>query len=379
MRRLRARITAVVIAAAVAALAACASSGSSSTNTTTAIGGSLGSGKCSSYTTFPFGSSHTLSDSALIVGIDLGYFQKYCLKVGLVSELQASAQITALASSKIWAIGIGWIPAMYTAADQGIDLKVVADKAGLSATEGIYGAVVAKKYAGATSCQSLRNAEGQALGVASQLDDEQLLINNLLQPCGLKLSDYRLTVLPFAALAAAIDNGAVALAFQAEPTLTPLIQGGKAVYLTPNVGAKYGSSEISVGPVVFGSYLENPANKQVAQEFIDAYTLAARYYDDAILTGKNLPAVEQDISSYASIPLALFKNMHKPYYDPNDFTQPAVYGQVVNFAQQMENFFVAQNEMKSSQAKPASNIFDLSFARQAVKTLGVWKPPAGQS
>jgi ABC-type nitrate/sulfonate/bicarbonate transport system substrate-binding protein len=356
--------------AAAIGVASCSSSGTGTT------AGAASNGSCTSYTTFPIGTTHTLSDSPLIVANNLGYFAKYCLKVDFVTELSSADQISTLASSRIWAMGIAWVPAMYTAAQQGIDFKVVADKAGLNAQHGAYGVVVAKKYAvdNGNTCQSLDTAKGQGWGVASTTDIEVSLMNTFLKQCGLSLSDFKVDVLPFAAQAAALENGAIAVGYQAEPQLTPLVQSGKAVYLQPNVGAVFGNSSISVGPVVFGPYLENPAHKELAQHIIDAYTLGVRAYEDAVIKGVNKNKILQMIATQVGIPMSLLSKMHLPYFDPNDFTVPDVYKQVSGFAQGVENYYVANGEVKKSQAVPVGQIFDLSFAQNAVKQLGTWTP-----
>jgi len=371
MVRLTRKMTTILIClAAAVGVASCSSSGTSAASDTAK------NASCSSYTTFPIGTTHTLSDSPVIVADNLGYFAKYCIKVNYVPELSSADQISTLASSRIWAIGIAWVPAMYTAAQQGIDFKVVADKAGLNAQHGEYGVVVAKKYSvdNGNTCLSLEKAKGQGWGVASTTDIEVSLMNTFLKQCGLTISDFKIDVLPFAAQAAALENGAIAVGYQAEPDLTPLVQTGKAVYLQPNVGAVFGSASISVGPLVFGPYLENPAHKQLAQDIVDAYTLGVRAYENAVIKGVNKTKILQMIASQVKIPMSLLTQMHLPYFDPNDFTVPSVYSQVAGFAQSVENYYVSDGEIKKSQAVPVAQIFDLSFAKNAVKQFGTWTP-----
>jgi ABC-type nitrate/sulfonate/bicarbonate transport system substrate-binding protein len=370
MNQVTRKLAAVLVSAvAVIGVASCSSSGSPATATAE-------HGGCSSYTTFPIGTTHTLSDSPVIVADNLGYFARYCIKVDYVTELSSADQISTLASSRIWAIGLSWVPAMYTAAEQGIDFKVVADKAGVNAEHGAYGVVVATKYAvaGGSACPSLEAAKGQGFGIASTTDQEVSLMDTFLKRCNLSMSDFKVTVLPFAAQAAALQNGAIGVAAQAEPDLTPLVQTGKAVYLTPNVGSVFGDASISIGPLVFGPYLENPAHRQLAQDIIDAYTLGVRAYENAVIKNVDKTKILQMIATQIKIPLSLLRQMHLPYFDPNDFTVPAVYKQVAGFAQSVETYYVAHGEISKSQAIPVAQMFDLAFARNAVKQFGIWTP-----
>ena len=333
-------------------------------------------GGCTSYTTFPIGTTHTLSDAPVIVADKLGYFARYCIKVDYVPELSSADQISTLASSRIWAIGLSWVPAMYTAAAQGIDFKVVADKAGVNAQHGDYGVLVATRYAaaGASACPALEKAKGQGFGIASTTDQEVSLMDTYLKRCGLSMSDYKVTVLPFAAQAAALQNGAIAVAAQAEPSLTPLVKSGKAVYVQPNVGSVFGSASISIGPLVFGPYLESPAHRQLAQDIVDAYTLGIRAYEDAVIKGVGKARILPMIAGQVDISLSLLTQMYLPYFDPNDFTVTSTYQQVAGFAQSVEEYYVAHGEIKQSQAVPVAQVFDLSFAENAVKQFGAWTP-----
>jgi len=120
--------------------------------------------------------------------------------------------------------------------------------------------------------------------------------------------------------------------------------------------------------------MENPAHEQLAQDIIDAYTLGIRAYEDAVIKGVGKTKILQMIASQVNISLSLLTQMHLPYFDPNDFTVPSVFEQVAGFAQSVEDYCVAHGEIKQSQAVPVAQVFDLSFARNAIKQLGVWTP-----
>jgi NitT/TauT family transport system substrate-binding protein len=355
--------------ASVTALAACSSS-SPSTAGTSAAGGS---GSCSTVTNIKIGTTGSISDAGLMMANQLGYFKKYCISVSFQRINDSASQVTALATNQVQVLGFSNTAALFTSATQGIKMKVVGDKGGLSGTLGSYGVMVAKKYAGSSDSQTLHNAVGKNFALASTTDEETLLMNDYLKQYGLSLNDYHVVLIPFTSQAAALENGSIQVAYSAEPWMSETVQSGAAVLLThPGVGAAFGTDGPSLASLCYGPFMLNPQNKTIAQNFMDAYVLGVRYYDNAMFKNQNTAQVESIVASnpFIGVPVAKYAAMHKAWLDPNQLAGGQSPTNEQSFLQNLENYYVSTGVMKKSQAVPASEVLDLSFAKAAIAKFG---------
>jgi len=359
--------------ACVTALAACSSSSSTSSAGTSAAGGS---GSCGKVTNIKIGTTGSISDAGLMMANQLGYFKKYCIAVSFQRINDSASQVTALATNQVQVLGFSNTAALFTAQSQGIQMKVVGDKGGLSGTLGSYGVMVAKKYAGSSDSQTLHNAIGKNFALASTTDEEELLMNDYLKQYGLSLSDYHVVLIPFTSQAAALENGSIQVAYSAEPWMSETVGSGAAVLLThPGVGAAFGADGPSLASLCYGPFMLNPQNKTIAQDFMDAYVLGVRYYDNAMFKNQNTAQVEQVIASnpFIDVPVAKYAAMHKAWLDPNQLASGQSPQNEESFLQNLENYYVSTGVMKKSQAVPASDVLDLSFAQAAVAKFGTYQ------
>jgi NitT/TauT family transport system substrate-binding protein len=353
------------------ALAACSSSTPSVAGSSAAAASS-----CATVTNIKVGTTGSISDAGLMLANTLGYFKKYCLNVSFTRISDSASQVTALASNQVQVLGFSNTAALFTAPSQGIQMKVVGDKGGLSGKNGSYGVMVAKKYAGATDSQTLHNAIGKNFALASTTDEEELLMNDYLKQYGLSLKDYHVVLIPFTSQEAALESGSVQVVYSAEPWMSETVDSGAAVLLDhPGVGAAFGADGPSLASLCYGPFLLNPQNKAIAQDFMDAYVLGVRYYDNAIFKGQNTANVESIIATnpFIDVPVVKYAGMHKAWLDPNQLAAGQSPQNEESFLQNLENYYVATGVMKQSQAVPASEVLDLSFAAAAVAKFGVYK------
>jgi NitT/TauT family transport system substrate-binding protein len=190
-------------------------------------------------------------------------------------------------------------------------------------------------------------------------------LNEALKKGGLKFTDVKVVYMGFPQMFVAFVNKGIDAAVTNEPTVTRALREGIAVRASKDV--IYPGQQTAV--VLFS---ENFAQQRraVAQKFLNAYIRAVRDYNDALLDGRLAGASAADIISiltqYTEIKdRETYATMNAFAVDPNG-------GVNVATLKNDYNFFRERGLVGSKIT--VEQVIDKSFAEEAVRVLGPYKP-----
>lgn len=300
---------------------------------------------------------NSVSDAAIFVGIDKGFFREQGLDVD-VTQVNSGIDVSAgLTSGDLDASGDSPSGALYNAVRQGIEFKMVADKGSTPPGHGYFAVIVRRDLAGAIkTAADLRGRRfgltGYSIGVSNEVT-----MHKLLEPAGVAESDIKFQNLAFADILAGLGTGALDAGILIEPLVTRAVEKNIAV-IWKRTDTIYPNQQYGV--LVYGpGMLKRPA---LGRKFMIGYLEGARFYND-VLAGK-APREEliRILTHHTSVKdPALYGKMALPGIDPNGR---------LNFAGMKSDmaWFVASGRMK--QPIDLSKAVDTSFAEAAVRQLG---------
>jgi NitT/TauT family transport system substrate-binding protein len=306
------------------------------------------------------GAFSSVSDAALYIALEKGYFAEQKLDVQMVHIDSGATMVTELANGNLDASGGSPGAGLYNAVRQGIPMKIVADKGSALPGHGYFAFVVRKDLAG--QIQSPADLKGRLLAVTGYQRgaSSEVTIGKLIAGSGLKESDLRLTNMTFADIFAGLGTGRVEVGVLVEPLVTQSIEKGVAALWKRSdevyPGQQYGG--LMYGPGI----IKRP---QVANAFMVAYLKAVRFYNDA-LSGK---APREELVSilvkHTSVKNPdLYKKMVFPGLDPNGKLNAAGMEEDVKW-------WAANGRMK--EPVDVSRLIDTSYTDYAVKQLGPYR------
>jgi NitT/TauT family transport system substrate-binding protein len=306
------------------------------------------------------GAFSSVSDAALYIALEKGYFAEQKLDVQMVHIDSGATMVTELANGNLDASGGSPGAGLYNAVRQGIPMKIVADKGSALPGHGYFAFVVRKDLAG--QIQSPADLKGRLLAVTGYQRgaSSEVTIGKLIAGSGLKESDLRLTNMTFADIFAGLGTGRVEVGVLVEPLVTQAIEKGVASLWKRSdevyPGQQYGG--LMYGPGI----IKRP---QVANAFMVAYLKAVRFYNDA-LSGK---APREELVSilvkHTSVKNPdLYKKMVFPGLDPNGKLNAAG-------MQEDVKWWAANGRMK--EPVEVSRLIDTSYTDYAVKQLGPYR------
>lgn len=361
--------TAGVLAVVLLASACASSGGSSAANETSA------NGKCSSTQTVTYGAIGGLTDAALIIGKDENIFAKYCINIVLDRVASAPALTTSLASNAIQVGGIAESPGMFSSVKQGITMRIVADKDSSTSTMSFNQVVVQKKYVRSTVKATLEALKGTKLALPSTGDNTLFQVEKFLALYGLNISMYHIVIVPIPDTPSALETNQAQWTQINQPSAEQMAANGCCSDLA-NIDAFMPAQEPpTLIPLVFGPDLLQQSNQTTAQHFIDAFLASARVYDNAVTKGgASLSKIESLLASnpWVDEPLSIVKKMTYGYVDPNGLALSGSEQNTITWLKELENYYISAKLLPSSDYVNPSQMLDLTFSKQAVKTLGVY-------
>jgi NitT/TauT family transport system substrate-binding protein len=306
-----------------------------------------------------FGQVGTISDAAIFIAVEKGYFKDQGISLDLQTFQSAANMVAPLGTGELDAGGGAPSAGLYNAIDRGVNMRIVADKGSLTAGHG-YEAVIVRK-ALADKVKSAKDMKGLKISIAARDIVPEYSLDQYLRTGGLTVKDVEVTPLAFPDMIAALANGAIDVAVPTEPTATRILDAGTGVLITRTDVIVPGEQ---TAVILFSEKLAG--NKDVAVRFMKAYLLGARFYTDAFDkkdAAKRTEAIAI-LAKATKLDPALLERVVVPGIDPNG----AVNVKSLDAAQQ---YFVT----KGSQAKALdmAKVVDASFADAAVKALGQYK------
>ena len=213
--------------------------------------------------------------------------------------------------------------------------------------------------------KSLADLKGMTIATAAQGAGSESALNEALKKGGLKFSDVNVVYMGFPEMLVALHNKAIDAGVTNEPTVTRAIEQGFAVRASKT--AIYPGQQTAV--VLYADAFINK-RRAVAQRFMRAYIRALRDYNDALKDGHIAGPGADDI-------LAILTKY-------TDIKDPKVYRDMVPFAANPNgqvnkatlandyDFFKSRGLIHGNVT--VDQVIDNSFADEAVRQLGVYKP-----
>lgn len=315
--------------------------------------------------TVKVGISNAATDAGFYIADKKGYFRDAGIAVDTTAFPSAAKMIAPLGGGEL-DVGAGTVSAgLYNAVERGIALRIVADKGSVTDQLEYSTLIVRKDLVDSGRFKTLADLKGMTVACASPGTGNESSLNEALKKGGLKFSDVHVVYMGFPEMLVALHNKAVDAAINNEPTITEAEEQGIAVRASKEV--IYPGQQTAV---VLYSEKFAQQRRPVAEKFMVAYLRAVRDYNNALKNGKLAGPHADEILSILT-----------QYTKIKD---RKVYAKMVPFAVNPDgrvNEATLKNDYKFFRERglidgkvTVDQVIDSSFADQAVKTLGPYKP-----
>jgi NitT/TauT family transport system substrate-binding protein len=310
------------------------------------------------------GITDSSSDAVFFIADERGYFKAEGLATTMTPFASAAKMIAPLGTGQL-DVGGGTVAAgLYNAVERGIDIKIVADKASIKDGYEYSTLLVRRDLADSGRYKSLADLKGLTIAAAAQGAGSESSLNEALKKGGLKFTDVNVVYMGFPEMLAAFRNKGIDAGVTNEPTVTRAIEQGFAVRASPHT--IYPGQQTAVA-LYSDAFIKR---RDVAQKFMNAYIRALRDYNDALKDGRLAGPGAGDI-------IAIL-NQYTRIKDPK------VYRDMTPFAANPDghvNRTTLQNDWDFFKARglirgrvTVDQVIDNSFADEAVRQLGTYKP-----
>jgi NitT/TauT family transport system substrate-binding protein len=242
---------------------------------------SLGLGAALAQETITVGAAGTTSDAPIYIADLLGYFRDEGLSVKVTNFRSAADMVPVLGTGTL-DVGAGSASAgLYNATVQGINIKIVADKASSPPGYGATKILIRADHMESGRYKTLADLKGFRFAMNAPGVSNTATLNALLQSAGLRYSDITAVNMPLPDHVAALGNKAVDASASVEPAATIAIRNKFAVLL------KRDDEIIPNHQIAVLIYSEKFAKRtDQANRFMRAYIRAVRFYNDALQDGR---------------------------------------------------------------------------------------------
>jgi len=311
------------------------------------------------------GITNAATDAGFFIAQKKEYFRAEGIEITTTPFASAAGMIAPLGRGQL-DVGAGTVAAgLYNAVEQGILLRIVADKGSVTDKLEYSTLVVRKDLVDSGRYKSLADLKGMTVAAASPGSGSESSLNEALKKGGLRFTDVKVVYMGFPQMFVALTNKGIDAAVSNEPTLTRALREGAAVRASKDI--IYPGQQTAVV-----LYSEDFAQKRrpVAQKFLNAYIRAVRDYNDAILgarlAGPNAAEIIAILTEYTEIKdRETYANMNAFAVNPNG-------GVNAETLRNDYNFFRERGLV--SAAITVDRVIDKSFAEEALRVLGPYKP-----
>ena len=300
-----------------------------------------------------------LISAPFFVGVERGYFREQGLQLDLQALAGGADMVTQTAAGN-FDVGAGGIGSAYfslaaraRALNQKQPIKIVAplhaEKPRLATP-----LVVGKKAFDEGRTTKIADLKGKKVAINALGAATEYWLEKALNAGGLTIRDVEVVAIPFPNIAQALDAGAIAGAMLGEPFATLGVRQGQVKVL--NDAFLDGDQPTAV------YYNSDWAAKhpRLAQGFMVAYLKAVRELEAG---GWSDPATLEMLARYTNVPAETIAAAARPYGEPN--------GQVnITSLENQQTFFKQQGRLTYEQPLDIAALIDLTYAAEAVKTLG---------
>jgi NitT/TauT family transport system substrate-binding protein len=315
--------------------------------------------------TVTVGITNSATDGGFFIADKKGYFRAEGIQLKTTPFASAAGMIAPLGRGQL-DVGGGTVAAgLYNAVEQGVYLRIIADKGSVTDKLEYSTLVVRKDLVDSGRYKTLADLKGMTIAAASPGSGSESSMNEALKKGGLKFTDVKAVYMGFPQMYVALTNKGIDACVTNEPTLTRALHEGVAVRASKDV--IYPGQQTAV--VLYSEdFLQK--RRPVAQKFLNAYIRAVRDYNDAIKDGKLAGPNAAEIISILTESTEIkdrntYATMNAFAVDPNGGLQ--VEGLKNDF-----KFF--QERGLVSNKITVEQVIDRSFAEEAVRVLGAYKP-----
>ena len=311
--------------------------------------------------TVRFASVGGLTDAGLYLAEEMGFFKNAQLTVSLKRMASAPDLITALATDQLDVAGISITPGMFSAVQQGIEIRIVGDKQSVRPGFAATRLVIRSDLALATIPDSVRGLRGRNVAVTARGSSSFFNLVTVLEANGLKLEDVKITQLSFPQMIPALASRAIDAAYILEPFLSQAVKD-KIAFEAGHMGDHTGGVSWVTVPLVYSEKFTR--NRPVAQAFMTAYVKGVRVYNDAFVKRRDKPRVVEIMARRANVDRAVVEASVPAGLDPDQLVS-------LESLEKTQAFFITHKMLKAP--VDLSKLVDLSFAKAAVAELGPYK------
>jgi NitT/TauT family transport system substrate-binding protein len=316
-----------------------------------------------------FGSVGGLSDAGIILADSLGFFEEEGIDLEHKRLANGPALLSAIATNQLQAAGISITPGLYSAVEQGIELRIVGDKhmvTGKSLTTSLV--LSAASFNGATAA-ALPSMSGKSIAIASKASVVHLQLKDVLAENGQSVADVNVIEMSYPNMVAALVSGAIDGAVLIEPFFSEATRGNDQLF-TPALVCGFMAARpcnaetdrrVSTVPLV---YSEAFASDAAAQGFMNAYVRGVRAYNDAIHKDLDRQAMFEILAQATGTPVEVLLAGATPGLDGNQRVD-------IDYLNYVQDFFVEQGFVTTP--VDVQSLIDMSFADAAVQSLGTYQ------
>ncbi len=302
-----------------------------------------------------------VSDAALFIANDKGFFQEQALDVEFKKFNSAANMVPFLGTGELDVAAGSPSAGLLNAVARDVPLRIVADKGNMNPGHG-YEAMMVRK-ALADTIKGPGDLKGKKVAMSSRDISPEVTLDAFLRKAGLSVRDVDIVTMGFPDMRAALANGSIDVAVAIEPFVTQITQSGAAVVLQRNDAIE---PRQQVAVLLYGpKFVEQ--KPEVARRFMVAYLKAARLYNDAFDkqdAAKRKDVVDILMKNTTAKDAALYDKMVMPGIDPN--------GKVnVDSLAEEQDYFLKKGSQKTR--LDLSKVVDTQFTDWAVRRLGTYR------
>ncbi len=304
-----------------------------------------------------------LSDAAIFIADDKGFFRDQGIELEMTRFNSAAQMVAPLATGQLDIGGGAPSAGLFNAIARGIPVKIVGDKGNMNPGHGYEAIVVRKSLWDKIDFKSPADLRGKTVALAARDISPEVDLDSFLRTGGLTVNDVNVVTMGFPDMGIALANGSIDAALSIEPFVTQIAEKGIGVIWKRDDEVVPGQQvAVMLYSPRFASYKPG-----LAKRFMLAYVKAARYYNDAFVKkdpGKEREVVRILIQNTPVKDPALYNKMVLPGINPN--------GRVnVDMLAAQQNWFLH----KGSQKTPVDlmKVVDNQYVDWAVRQLGPYR------
>jgi NitT/TauT family transport system substrate-binding protein len=308
-----------------------------------------------------------LSDAPFYIGQAKGFFAKQGLKIKLVNIEAGTRMIAPLSAGQIdvggGALGVG----LFNAVAQGLNVKIVADRATTMPTYSYVNLMVRKDLVESGQVKTYKDLKGLRIAQNGKGGVQASTINEALKAGGLTYDDV---VHVYNMSNPEHLNGMMNRAIDASFTTEPLV----ALAVSRGIAVRFSKPELYPNQVIAallygGEFIAK--RPEVAKKFMVGYLEAVRFYNDALLDGRFKGSTAKEVIDILTESTSLkdrsvYDEVYANGCDPNGIVNEASLHKDFEFFKTRKEFQLAPNASVES-------VVDTSFARYAVSVLGPYR------